>query len=652
MRDYALPSKRLWQTTRRLERWWSIGGRGRQRSTLAARFEQRLRLADRSITHKVAATPAIMLVLFVAMALASTAALLFANQRIDHIVNRDMRDIGALNSITQRFDAANLSVYHLLVTKAATPALMIDRQVASIHHDLAGVRGDLLAFQRTHRAQAASLQPAIAELERYTATVDVLTSMLSIDFASTAAMIDPFRLNAHRIDAQIRHVAAGGIGRAEERAKGALFATRLTIAMLLLALVVSVAMSVALAYVVGRSIVSSITSIAAATEAVLDDRDVDFVELERRDELGLVVTALASFQTERTTARLVAHEAEAMRRQAREQTERQTAAIASVREQARLDREATLTRLAAAFERQVTGIIRNAQDAMTHLETNAVMLRGAITNSRDLAMKVDAISKSFASEMIEAGQETHSLSRAFDDIDREITDTSLAAKSISEHARDARETVALSQLQADSIEQIVGVITAIAKQTNLLALNATIESARVGPVGAGFAVVAAEVKTLASQTGDSAGDVRGKIEAVQGQIRSVVASTKSLSSLIDSMNDGAGRVAAMSRGQTSAIEQLNARISAVEERSQVLAETGVEIRTSADSNLVSVQQVQETAETLRQTLESLALDAQRFTSDLLHGEQPADTWSRPVDAVEERRAASGPSTFAVAGTKP
>lgn len=634
-----MPSKRLRQVTRRLERWWSNGAHFKRWSRLTSRFEQRLRLADRSITHKVAATPAIMLVLFVAMALASTAALLFAGQRVDHIVNRDMRDIGQLNSITQRFDAANLSVYHLLVTKAATPALVIDPLVASIRHDLAGVRSDLLKFQRSHRAQAASLQPAIVELERYTDTVDVLTSMLSIDFASTAAMIDPFRLNAQRIDAQIRHVAAGGIGRAEQRAMGALFATRLTIAMLLLVMVVSTAMSLALAYVVGRSIVSSITSIAAATEAVLDDRDVDFVELQRRDELGLVVTALASFQAERTTARLVAHEAEAMRRQALEQTERQTSAIALVREQARLDREATLTRLAEAFERQVTDIIRNAQNAMANLERNAVMLRGTIISSRDLAKKVDTISRSFASEMIEAGQETHSLARAFDGIDREITDTSLAARSISEHARDARETVALSQQQADSIEQIVGVITAIAKQTNMLALNATIESARVGPAGAGFAVVAAEVKTLASQTGDSAGDVRGKIEAVQGQIRSVVASTTSLSALIDSMNDGAGRVATMSRGQTNAIEQLNARISAVEERSQVLVEAGVQIRTSADSNLVSVQQVQDTAEILRQTLESLALDAQRFTKNLLHGEHPADTHMRTDDVVEAQRLA-------------
>ena len=49
------------------ERGWTVNGHARRQSKLTACFEQRLRLADRSITHKVAATPAIMLILFVAM---------------------------------------------------------------------------------------------------------------------------------------------------------------------------------------------------------------------------------------------------------------------------------------------------------------------------------------------------------------------------------------------------------------------------------------------------------------------------------------------------------------------------------------------------------------------------------------------------------
>jgi methyl-accepting chemotaxis protein len=542
---------------------------------LVQRLEERLRLPNRSIRTKVAATPAIMLVLFMAMAIASTTALLLTGRSVDHIVNHDMQDINRLNAITQRFDTANLDVYHLLVLKAANPTVTIDPQVGVIRAELRDVRLRLVQFRQTHPNQADALKPVVGELDQYIATVDVLTSMLAIDFASTSAMIEPFRTNAQRINVQIRQVTAAGIRRADRGAGGALMITRITILILLLALVVSTAISLIMAYLVGRSIVTSITGIAAATEAVMNEREIDFTTLKRRDELGLVVTALESFQAHRAEAKTLAVRAETLRLRAQEEKQRQSDAIAALEAQTR---------------------------------------QGAINGNRRLAHDLDVIADMFATEMFEAGKETQSLARAFDDIDREVAGTSLAAKSITEHARSANETVALSQQQAASIEQIVDVITAISKQTNLLALNASIEAARAGPAGAGFAVVAGEVKMLASRTGASARDVRSKIEAVQGQIQSVVKTTESLGALIHSLDDGAGRVATMSRGQTRAIEQLNGRITAVEDRSQTLAEASRQISSSVDQNLASINEVQQTGAMLKLTLQSLANDAQRFTA--------------------------------------
>ena len=581
---------------------------------LLQRFEATLRLPNRSIRAKIAVTPVIMLVLFLAMAIASTTALLLAGSSVDHIVNRDMADINQLNAITQRFDSANLDVYHLLVVKAATPGVAIDPQVGGIKAKLHDVQARLTRFRQTHPEQAAALQPVVAELDQYRATVDVVTSMLAIDFASTAAMIEPFRTNALRINTQIRAVTAHGIERADRDAAGAVLGTRITIVVLLVALVVSTALSLVMAYLVGRSIVLSITAIADATEAVMTERAVDFGTLERRDELGLVVTALASFQAQRADAKTLAARAESLRLHAAAEEKRQADAIAAVEAQARRAREQTLAGLAEAFDRQVTGIIRKAQGAMVQLEANAASLQDAISGNRTLAHELDGIAELFATEMFEAGKQTQSLARAFDDIDREVAGTSLAAKSMTEHARSANHTVALSQQQAASIEQIVDVITAISKQTNLLALNASIEAARAGPAGAGFAVVAGEVKMLASRTGASAGDVRSKIEAVQGQIRSVVTTTEHLGVLIHSLDDGAGRVATMSRGQTHGIEQLNGRITAVEDRSKMLAEASRQIASSVDRSLAAITEVQQTGALLKLTLQSLASDAQRFTA--------------------------------------
>ena len=75
---------------------------------------------------------------------------------------------------------------------------------------------------------------------------------------------------------------------------------------------------------------------------------------------------------------------------------------------------------------------------------------------------------------------------------------------------------------SDRIGEILVSIDAISKQTNLLALNATIEAARAGEAGKGFAVVATEVKALANQTAQATEDIRGRIEALRGEMASIV----------------------------------------------------------------------------------------------------------------------------------
>ena len=161
----------------------------------------------------------------------------------------------------------------------------------------------------------------------------------------------------------------------------------------------------------------------------------------------------------------------------------------------------------------------------------------------------------------------------------------------------------IRQLEADteSIGSVLDVIRGIAEQTNLLALNAAIEAARAGEQGRGFAVVADEVRTLASRTQDSTQEIQTMIEKLQlGSCNAV--------KVMDEGNQQTEKTVTLAAEAGTALESITEAVEHITQMNEQIASAAEEQSSVAEEinrNVVNVRDIAEnTVGNANQTAES------------------------------------------------
>ncbi len=213
---------------------------------------------------------------------------------------------------------------------------------------------------------------------------------------------------------------------------------------------------------------------------------------------------------------------------------------------------------------------------------------------------------------------------------REIAQNTEKASNVTSQAvtvaRSATEKVDELGKAAQLIGKVTETINEISEQTKLLALNATIEAARAGEAGKGFAVVATEIKELARQTAAATGEIRERVEGIQGSTSATVTEIAEITRVIEEVNEIVTTIAAAVEEQSSTtreiadnvtqaaqgVEEVNTNVAQTSEVSRDIAREIADVNQAASEMSNSTSQVQAAAEDLSRLAGSLQEMMGRF----------------------------------------
>jgi methyl-accepting chemotaxis protein len=565
---------------------------------------KRFRLEDLPLVIKIGFAPAFAVAMLAFMATGAVVLQKSQLGELQRVVHTDMPNSLRMQKISERITAVHGQLYLLLTHQAAKiEPEKIEAQSKALTAEVDAISNEVgVARAAAPPAQRPQYDRLLKDLKETRDGLDVVSSMMTADFATAAGFAAPFEDQYAKMTATLRDIVAQAQAQTDRQAQATEARSQAVEMITIAAALATMLGAAAIAWFLTMNIKGAVQRLAGATEKLArGEAEVDLERLARKDELGAIVKSLSVFRDNQRRLEQLREEQDATRQSAEAERRRNDAAQRQVAEEQGL----VVGALAGALDRLAAGDLTVRLD--TAFPGAAEKLRAdfnaAVEKLEEVLRAIATSTASINSGTAEISNGAEDLSRrtehqaatleetaaALDEITQTVQKTAqgatasreavAAAKADAERSGDVvgRAVVAMTAIEksAREISQIIGVVDEIAFQTNLLALNAGVEAARAGDAGKGFAVVASEVRALAQRSADAAKEIKGLISASASQVEEGVSlvgeAGDALQRILAHVNDIAGlvgEIAASAREEAQGLGEVNSSVNQMDQVTQ------------------------------------------------------------------------------------
>ncbi len=457
-----------------------------------------------------------------------------------------------------------------------------DRTGLKQYNDLKPRTAALFEDLKALSANNAEISALVAELDTYfvqwtnqyaTQQIDLMRNYLTVNQARAIEVTGEPRA----VLAQFNAVAAQLKQRVAEiteqttQKKDAAF-TEFTVS-----IIISIVILILIAVIAGLTLTRIIAGpIGRMTHTMGDlaegNLEVEIGGIERKDEIGGMAAAVEVFKKNAIEQReMQAKEAE------KQETERL--------------RHEKMNYLTQDFDGKMQSGLAVVTDSVTNVAASAGTMASNASETGTLSQSASTAIEETSGNIQTVASATTELTASITEISHQMTLTSEVSQAAVTQIETTNTRVIALNEAAESIGQVIQIISDIAEQTNLLALNATIESARAGEAGKGFAVVASEVKNLATQTGKATEEISQKIDEIQNETGAAAEAVLDIGKTIRKIDELTAAVAAAVEEQGAATSEIARNVEEAALGASEVARVVQSVATAADEtgNLANSQ---------------------------------------------------------------